>query len=111
MALFLTSRQLVWIKRGLDQLRQTAHYSVTSKQGPGADYYLLGDNQGSLELAKNPRINNRSKHIDIHYHFVRERLYLQRTILQTFSPSTYPSHDTMLALAESIRCNKRGAML
>ena len=36
--------------------------------------YLLGDNQGSLELAKNPRINHRSEHIGIHHRFVRGRL-------------------------------------
>ena len=57
MALSLTSRQLVWIKRGLDQLRQSVKYSVTSKEGAEVDY-LLGDNQGSLELAQNPRINH-----------------------------------------------------
>lgn len=43
MALSLTSRQLIWIKRGLDQLRQKAKYSVTSKQNAEVDY-LLGDN-------------------------------------------------------------------
>ena len=53
MALSLTSRQLIWIKRGLDQLRQMANYSVTNKQDTEVDY-LLGDNQGSLELAKTP---------------------------------------------------------
>ena len=119
MALSLTSRQLVWIKRGLDQLRQTAHYSVTSKQGTGVDYYLLGDNQGSLELTKNPRINSRSKHIDIHYHCVREQLeagdfsivYIPTAdnladILTKYLPK--PRHH---ALAESIRCNKRGEVL
>ena len=41
MALSLTSQQLVWIKRGLDQLRQSVKYSVTSK-GAEVDY-LLGD--------------------------------------------------------------------
>ena len=27
-----------------------------------------------MELAKNPRVNSRSKHIDVHYHYVRQQL-------------------------------------
>ena len=34
---------------------------------------LNGDNQGSLSLIKNPIINDRSKHIDIKHHFIREK--------------------------------------
>ena len=34
---------------------------------------LNGDNQGSLSLVKNPIINDRSKHIDIKHHFIREK--------------------------------------
>jgi hypothetical protein len=33
---------------------------------------MLGDNQGSLALTKNAHLNERSKHIDICYHFVRD---------------------------------------
>ena len=115
MALSLTSRQLVWIKRGLDQLRQSIESSVTSKEGAEVDY-LLSDNQGSLELTKNPRINHRSKHIDIHHHFIRERLEVG-----DFSIVCIPTADNLVdiltkhppkprhhALAESIRCNKQG---
>ena len=31
------------------------------------------DNQGAIALLKNPIIKNRSKHVDIKYHFVREK--------------------------------------
>ncbi|KAI1004928.1 hypothetical protein K3495_g3288 [Podosphaera aphanis] len=31
-----------------------------------------GDNQGAIALIKNPHLNERSKHIDICYHHVRE---------------------------------------
>jgi hypothetical protein len=37
------------------------------------------DNQGALALAKNPVQHQRSKHIDIHYHFVRSEV--QRGLL------------------------------
>jgi hypothetical protein len=33
---------------------------------------IRNDNYGALDIAGNRRINDRSKHIDIHYHAVRE---------------------------------------
>jgi H2-forming N5,N10-methylenetetrahydromethanopterin dehydrogenase-like enzyme len=33
---------------------------------------MLGDNQGALALAQNPHLHERSKHIDICYHFIRD---------------------------------------
>ena len=32
---------------------------------------LFVDNQGAIKLAKNPIFHQRSKHIDIRYHFIR----------------------------------------
>ena len=32
------------------------------------------DNQGAMALSKNPIIHDRSKHIDIKYHFIREKV-------------------------------------
>ena len=34
---------------------------------------IFGDNQGSLDMVKNSSSNDRSKHIDIKHHFVREK--------------------------------------
>ena len=34
---------------------------------------ISGDNQGSIHLVKNPVVNKRSKHIDIKFHFIREK--------------------------------------
>ena len=33
---------------------------------------VLGDNQGAIALTKNPHLHERSKHIDICYHFIRD---------------------------------------
>ncbi len=33
---------------------------------------LLGDNDGSIAMAKNPEFHKRTKHVDIHWHWVRE---------------------------------------
>lgn len=33
---------------------------------------LFNDNKGALKLAENPVLHNRSKHIDLRYHFIRD---------------------------------------
>jgi hypothetical protein len=43
----------------------------------GADIksvHLYGDNQGSLSLAENPEFHQRTKHIDVKHHFIREQV-------------------------------------
>jgi hypothetical protein len=35
---------------------------------------IMSDNQGSISLAKNPTHHSRTKHIDVQYHFIREKL-------------------------------------
>jgi hypothetical protein len=40
----------------------------------GKPVRLLGDNQAALKLIKNPMSTQRSKHIDVTHHFVRERV-------------------------------------
>ena len=34
---------------------------------------IFEDTQAAIELSKNPRHHNRMKHVDINYHFTRER--------------------------------------
>lgn len=40
----------------------------------GGKIQIYGDNQGALQLLKHPIASQRSKHIDIMHHFVRERV-------------------------------------
>ena len=35
---------------------------------------IFEDNTGAIELSKNPKFHNRTKHIDVSYHFTRERV-------------------------------------
>ena len=35
---------------------------------------IFADNQSAIKLVKNPVVSNRSKHIDVVYHFARERV-------------------------------------
>lgn len=48
------------------------HQNAKSHQQNHTTVQMFGDNQGAITLAKNPQLHNRSKHIDICYHFVRD---------------------------------------
>ena len=43
---------------------------------------LRVDNQGAIQLAKNPAHHQRTKHISIKYHFIRDQIRRQNVILQ-----------------------------
>ena len=45
-------------------------------------FALLCDNQGAIALAKNPVKHNRSKHIDIRYHFIRDEVATEKVVIQ-----------------------------
>ena len=57
---------LVWVRQALSELI------------PGFDiqYRLHMDNEPALCIVKDHRLTQRTKHINVHYHFVRER-YLE----------------------------------
>ena len=61
MALSDCSRQVVWMHTLLGEL------GYNLKPIP-----ICGDNQGSIFITSNPVTKKRSKHIDIHYHYIRE---------------------------------------
>ncbi|KAI0993507.1 Retrovirus-related Pol polyprotein from transposon, partial [Podosphaera aphanis] len=107
MAMSLAARQITWTKFGLTQLRQKF------------ETVLYTDNSGAQELARNPRIHGRSKHIDVHYHYVREKfnegdfelLHVKSAnnladLLTKALPK--PAHHR---LSHHIRCAKRGEVL
>lgn len=52
---------------------------------------IFSDNQSAIKLAKNPISSLRSKHIDVHYHFTRERVALKEVVF------TYLPTDKMIA--------------
>ena len=61
-ALCLATQEAMWLRRLLDSVQNP-------QEGPTLIYE---DNQGTICIAKNPRDTQRTKHIDIRYHFVRE---------------------------------------
>jgi hypothetical protein len=56
-------REALWLKKLVAELGQ-----------PVAAVPVCCDNQGALSLLHNPVLSDRSKHIDVQHHFVRERV-------------------------------------
>jgi len=52
---------------------------------------IFVDNQGAIQLAKNPMFHEHTKHISVHFHFIRdacERNAIKTTYLPTFDMLT-----------------------
>lgn len=56
-------KELVWIKRFFGEL--------LSNQSDVTNFFM--DNQSAIQLIKNPVFHKRSKHIDVRFHFIREK--------------------------------------
>jgi hypothetical protein len=64
MALTQACKEAIWIKRYLMELG-------VQREGP---LVIRADNQSCIALARNPEFHARTKHIDIQYHFIREKV-------------------------------------
>ena len=60
------------------------------------------DNQGTIALSKNPKYHPRTKHIDIKYHFIRDKVEKKELVLE-YCP-------TEQMLAETLFQRLRGLM-
>ena len=75
-ALSQATQEAVWLRHLLADLG----YSMNSPT------IVFEDNQGATELSKNAKFHNRTKHTDVAYHFVRERIH-SKNIIVTYCPS------------------------
>src|SRR5687768_5867092 len=78
MALSLTARQAIWYRHAFQQLKLTV------------PILLKCDNQSGIKLAENPILHQRSKHIDVHYHYSREQV-----LAGHFTLDYVPSEDNL----------------
>jgi hypothetical protein len=92
-ALATTVQELVYIL----QLTQSAKIPLESYKA-----YVFEDNQGAIFLANNQATTNRSKHIDIKLHFVREVLQKGHIILR-YCPTNHMIADLLTKALPSIR--------
>jgi hypothetical protein len=72
MALSEATQEAVWLKAFVTELGEDIGGALT----------VYEDNQGAIALAKNPEFHKRTKHIDIRYHFVREKVEDGQVVLE-----------------------------
>jgi histone deacetylase 1/2 len=67
----------VWLHRLLQELQYPSNPSTeatTHRATPTPSIVIFCDNQSAIKLSHNPVFHAKSKHIEIHYHFIRERV-------------------------------------
>ena len=74
-------------------LRQVWRFMIIPGKGMPC-FPVFEDNQGALQLSKNPVSNSNSKHIDVRNHFLRE-LVRQGDIIVNHVPSEYQHADIL----------------
>ena len=75
MALAMTTKYHLWLKRGIQMLLEI--------DIPNA---LVCDSNAAMDVAFNPKLNDRSKHIDVAYHLTQEQID-QGNVLVMYVPS------------------------
>jgi hypothetical protein len=78
------TREIIWIRTFMDYLGYSQANSTV----------LFQDNESCIKVASKPDINDRSKHIDIKYHFVRDHLQ-KGTISMEHLPSSMMTADIL----------------
>ncbi|MCI09208.1 copia protein, partial [Trifolium medium] len=92
--------QGVWLRRILEQLKQTQLTGTV----------IFCDNTSSIKLSKNPVMHGRCKHIDVRYHFLRD-LTKDGTVQMSFCSSQDQIADIMTkALKLETFCNLRARL-
>lgn len=81
-AAYEAAQEMVWLRQLL------ADFGYPQK----APTILNCDNQGALALSKNPLYHSRSKHFDVTYHWLRERVE-DDTIMPVYVPTSHMLAD------------------
>ena len=84
MAACQAAKDAVWLRAFLIELGLNATAPTT----------IFCDSQGAMALAKNPEHHQRSKHIDLRYHFVREQVS-SGTIALVYTSTTSMAADLL----------------
>ena len=69
-----------------------------------------GDNQGAINLAKNPMYHKRSKHIDVKYHFIRSEVQTGSIVL-AYIPTDENVADIFTKSVSKVKLDKFGPFI
>lgn len=75
---------------------------LLSTENQHAKIALRGDNQSSIALANNPVLHQRSKHIDIQHHYIRDEVEAGRIEL-SYIPSDEMIADGLTKPLEAVK--------
>ena len=64
----MTTQENMWIKQLMKDLHQEINHAVT----------LYCDNLSAICLAENPVFHARTKHVEVHYHFINEGYFKRK---------------------------------
>jgi hypothetical protein len=84
-ALMHALKDILWIHKLLSELSPIFPFKIPS--------LLLCNNQGAIRLSKNSTFHGRTKHIDIHFHFIRQTILSGDVALQ-YCPTEHMIADT-----------------
>ncbi|KAL5567911.1 hypothetical protein UlMin_024486 [Ulmus minor] len=65
----MVAQESTWLIQLMNNLHQPVDYAVP----------LYCDNQSAIRLAENPVFHARTKHVEVHYHFIREKVLQEET--------------------------------
>ena len=83
------AREAIWLRRLYNEIT-----TKNAKVNKPAIQLLLSDSQGAISLAETPRFHNRTKHIAVKYHFVRDSCATGSIHLE-YIPTTQMTADIM----------------
>lgn len=83
-AAYKAAQEVIWLQQLLTNMNYHVPIPVT----------LFSDNQGALALTKNPLYQSRSKHFDILYHWMREKVD-DSSIIPTYIPTNLMLADVL----------------
>ncbi|MGK2912532.1 MAG: reverse transcriptase domain-containing protein [Sphingobium sp.] len=95
MAVTNASKQAIWLRRLLTALGHP----------PNGPSKIFVDNKSALDLAYNPEFHDRSKHIDIRHHFIRETL-AAGTVSLEWIPTDHMIADVLTKPLASLKFSK-----
>ena len=102
MAASAAAQEAIYLARVLNDLcKHTASPVIRLADGVVVNV----DNQGAIGLAKNPVSHNKTKHIDIRYHFVRECVLTNKIRLE-YVPSEFNLADVMTKPMSKVKLSK-----
>ena len=93
-ALTSSIQELLWIQQLMRQMRYSGNDVISTK--------VYGDNQSCLALSENPELHQRTKHIDIKHHFIRDHIASGR-VVPKYVPTNHMVAD---GLTKSLNKNK-----